>query len=810
MNGQPTVLRTVRNSPAPRNGRRFAGLAAPVQGTVDMVEPRAARRIELNPGDLILIPDQPARSGVAPQIRALVLDDRGRPDPRCLGLADGEGPADGQGLASQGVDFSLFHAAPFLGWYRANGGDPQRPDLVWTLLDTGLPTASTMSPSSPYGDPADPGPLVLRAAKSCVVWLVHTVDPAALVGGGSVGSVRFQIQPGTTGGRQLPSPLAEIRDEFTIPRATARAYELAKGEFVQVIDIEGQQCSDFMAFRGDGLDQGVEQMIDNTVTRSMVRRAYPGPGLFDKFYDSEMRPLLNVIQDTVGRHDTFALACTARGYEERGFPGHVNCSDNISEVMDTYGVERRSAWPAINFFFNTWIDRRDNLIRSEESWSRAGDYVLMRAMDNLVCVSTACPDDIDPINGWNPTDVHVRIYRSESSIGKAVAFRPKEDAPMSMTRNSAFHDRTSELTRSFQPARDLWLPTSYPASGVLGEYWACREAVTVQDMSSLRKVDVVGPDAERLLQLALTRNVGRLAQWRGTYSAMCDQSGSVIDDGTLFRLAPDLFRWCCGSEESARHLAAVAAEENLDVRISDLGDSLPNLAIQGPLSRDVMTSLIFTQPSVPAVDDLKWFGVTVGRLHDREGVPVMVSRSGYTGELGYEVFCDKSGALDVWDAIAMTGSAFGITPMGGDALELLRIEAGFVAAGAEFAAGIDALEAGLGFAVDFNKENFIGRDALDRNRSAPRRQLRGLRLDCDDVPPSGSHVYVGERPVGTVTSAVRSPELKTAIAMAHLAVEVAETGTELEVGVMGGHMKRLAATVVGVPFVDPQRTRPRS
>ena len=235
------------------------------------------------------------------------------------------------------------------------------------------------------------------------------------------------------------------------------------------------------------------------------------------------------------------------------------------------------------------------------------------------------------------------------------------------------------------PARNLWTPVSYPSFGTLGEYWACREAVTVQDMSGLRKYDIVGPDAGKLMQLATTRNVEKLAVWRASYTLMCDDSGTVIDDGTLLRLGPELFRWCCGSEESARTLETLATEQKLQVRIHDARDTLPNLALQGPKSRDLLRKIVFTQPHVPGLDQLKWFGVTVARLNDREGAPFLLSRTGYTGELGYEIFCSRSDAIGIWDAVVSAGEEFGITPMGTAALEIVRIEAGLAARNAEFA-----------------------------------------------------------------------------------------------------------------------------
>ncbi|WP_376870377.1 DUF1989 domain-containing protein [Albirhodobacter sp. R86504] len=653
-------------------------------------------------------------------------------------------------------------------------------------------------------------PLMLRATRAVTVWIFRPAPVEALINGTFGAGISVVFQPADRSGPLLPPLLGDTRDEFTVPRGTALAYELKKGESLQIIDVEGQQCSDFTAFRLDGLDRGEELMIDGTATRSMVRRAYPGPGLLDKFFDRDMRPMLAVIQDTCGRHDTFGLACTARGYSERGFPGHVNCSDNMSEAFAPYGIARRAAWPAINFFWNTWIDLNTHHIMTEESHSRAGDYVAMRALEDLVCTSTACPDDIDPINGWNPTDIHVRIYRPNTPLRRAIAYREKEDAPMSPQELSAFNERLEPLTKNFAPARASWAPVNFPATGTIGEYWACRNDVTVQDMSGLRKYDIVGPDAETLLQRATTRNVAKLPVWRGSYTLMCDAAGTVIDDGTLFRIGPDLFRWCCGSEESGRVLESLAKEMGLQVRVHHLGSAMPNLAIQGPKSRDLLRKLVFTQPTVPALEDLKWFGVTVARLHDREGAPFMLSRSGYTGELGYEIFCARADAVAIWDAIIAAGEEFNITPMGNEALGIIRIEAGLAAGGAEFAPGIDAFVAGLGFAVDLTKADFTGKAALARNSETPRRVLKGMLLDCKDVPHHGSPVFDGERQVGIVTSATRSPMLEHAIAIVRLGVEHSENGLRLEIGQLDGRMKRLGATVTDIPFIDPQRKRARA
>lgn len=629
-------------------------------------------------------------------------------------------------------------------------------------------------------------------------------------GGGAKFEVHVQPPAGASYDLTLPTPLGKIVDEFRISRGTAKAYEVKKGQFAQIIDVEGQQCSDFMAMRSSALDAGVERHIDSTVSRTMTRSAYPLPGLHDKFFDQDIRPLLAVRQDTVGRHDTFALACTARGYEERGFPGHVNCSDNISEAFAPYGIQARRAWPAINFFFNSWIDWRDHAIASDEAWSRPGDYVAMQALTDLVCVSTACPDDVDPINGWNPTDIHVRIYEENSSISHSVAWRANPKDAAQMTEHSAFHPKSSKLTSTYQVARELWMPAQYDATGATEEYWACKKAATLQDMSGLRKFDIVGPDALELLQHCMTRDAAKLSVHRGFYALMCDSRGSVLDDGTLFRLEETAFRWCCGSENSALHLREQAERLDLNARVLSLGKRMPNLAVQGPKSRDVLREIVFTQPNRPAIDNLKWFGFTIGRLHDRDGPSFMLCRTGFTGELGYEIFCDANDAIEIWDGIMKAGAPLGLVPMGGTALDMLRIEAGLMIAGAEFGPDSDAMESGLGFAVDFNKPQFFGRDALERNAAAPRRKLVGLKFAGNEAPSHGDGVFDGREQVGVITSACASPQLGHAIAMARVAIENSEIGEHLEVGKLDGHMKRLPAVITEVPFLDPKREKARA
>ena len=211
---------------------------------------------------------------------------------------------------------------------------------------------------------------------------------------------------------ELPEPLADPLRDLRVKAATAAAYLVKAGEFIQIIDVAGRQCSDFQAFALRNVDQGLDLGIDATVTRSMVGRSYPAPGLPSKAFDRGFEALVEIVQDTVGRHDFFGTACSARYYDDMGYPGHVNCSDNFNAALAPFGVPPRKGWEAINYFYNTSIDRQ-NQIYLDEPWSRPGDYVLMRALTDLVCVSSSCPDDIDAANGWNPTDIHVRTYSNQ-------------------------------------------------------------------------------------------------------------------------------------------------------------------------------------------------------------------------------------------------------------------------------------------------------------------------------------------------------------------------------------------------------------
>jgi aminomethyltransferase len=609
---------------------------------------------------------------------------------------------------------------------------------------------------------------------------------------------------------ELPAPLAEPRLDFRVDRATAQSYEVREGEYIQVLDVQGRQCSDFLAFHAEKLQRGLERGLDATTTRTLMGNAYPMPGLHGKFYDADMDPLVEVVRDTVGRHDTFGLACTSKYYEDAGYFGHINCTDNFNRVVDPFGIAQRRGWPALNFFYNTSFNA-DMILLADEPWSRPGDYVLLRAMNDLVCSSSACPDDIDPANAWECTDVHVRVYPASNRFSMAVAHRVTAESEAVLTKETAFHPRTSKLTESFVEYRGYWLPHCFNNEGAISEYWACRENAVVMDLSPLRKWEILGPDAELLMQRTVTRNIRRLAVGQVVYTALCNETGGMIDDATVFRLGDDNFRFVGGDAYDGVWLKEQAERMGLKAFVKPSTDQLHNLAVQGPLSRDLLTGLIWTPKTQPGFSDLKWFRFCVGRIGDYDGIPVVVSRTGYSGELGYEVWCHPSDGVAVWDAIWEAGQPYGLKPLGLEALDVVRIEAGLIFAGYEFDDQVDPFEAGIGFTVALDHdEDFVGRAALEERREHPQRRLVGVELSGNEVAGHGDFVYAGRQRVGVVTSGCRSPYRKRPVALCRMAVQYAEIGTAVEIGKLDGLQKRIPAEVVRFPFYDPDKTRPRS
>jgi len=252
-----------------------------------------------------------------------------------------------------------------------------------------------------------------------------------------------------------------------------------------------------------------------------------------------------------------------------------------------------------------------------------------------------------------------------------------------------------------------------------------------------------------------------------------------------------------------------AEKLKLNAWVKDSTEQLCNVAIQGPLSRQILEKIIWTSPTQSTLADLGWFRFAVGRLHDFHGAPVVVSRTGYSGELGYEVFCHPKDAVTVFDTIWEAGEPLGMIPLGLAALDMLRIEAGLIFAGSEFDDTTDPFEAGIGFTVALKtkEDDFIGRQSLENRKQNPHRKLIGLDIQGGVVPSPGDCVRIGKAQVGEVTSAVKSPILGKVIALARVDITHSEPGSEIEVGQLDGLQKKLKATVSPFPHFDPKKER---
>jgi aminomethyltransferase len=390
-------------------------------------------------------------------------------------------------------------------------------------------------------------------------------------------------------------------------------------------------------------------------------------------------------------------------------------------------------------------------------------------------------------------------------------------------KRTPFHERTSRLCLPQNWRR--WAGCIAVGSYDLGldrEYWAIRNAAALIDVSPLMKYLVEGPDAAGLLHKVTPRNIHKLAVGQVFYTGWCDDEGKLLDDGTVTRLAEQTFRMT-SAEPSLRWLAMNAV--GMQVSITELTDRMAALSLQGPKSRAVLNGCC-DEP----VDQIKYFRMAPNRL---QGKPVSISRTGYTGDLGYEIWMEAADALPVWDAIIAAGADYGIAPCGILAMDMARVEAGLFMLDVDYTSASHAwiagqksspYEMGLGWTVNLDKPGyFVGRRALEREqREGSAWQLVGFEVDWEGLerlyagvglPPQipamavrGSLPVMHEgRQVGYASTSTWSPVLKKYIALVHLQRPYFEPGTRLSMEITVEHHRRQApGTVVALPFYEPE------
>ncbi|MEZ4589137.1 MAG: aminomethyltransferase family protein [Gemmatimonadales bacterium] len=396
---------------------------------------------------------------------------------------------------------------------------------------------------------------------------------------------------------------------------------------------------------------------------------------------------------------------------------------------------------------------------------------------------------------------------------------------MTALETTPFHERTAPLVRGAAWRR--WAGHAVASAYELvhdREYAAVRSSAALFDVSPLRKYLIRGRDAVRLLDRMVTRDVTRAAVGQVLYTTWCDGHGKVIDDGTISRLGEREFR-LTAAEPNLRWLTRNAFR--LEVEIEDVSERLGALALQGPLAREILNRV-----ASDSLDELGYFRVMRNRLADR---PVTISRTGYTGDLGYEIWVEAADALPVWDALTAVGRDYDLTPAGIWALDVARIEAGLVMLDVDYYSAHRALipdqlstpyELSLDWSVKLDKGPYNGRAALRaEHERGPGWRFVGIEIEWESLeelfrerglPPaipsvawrSSAPVYKDGDQIGYATSGCWSPLLKKPLALAHLEAEFAAPGRAVEIEVTVEHRRRAAVgRVSALPFLELQRKK---
>jgi aminomethyltransferase len=390
-----------------------------------------------------------------------------------------------------------------------------------------------------------------------------------------------------------------------------------------------------------------------------------------------------------------------------------------------------------------------------------------------------------------------------------------------------FHDRTFPLCGSlnYREWSGYYTVSAYEAHHE-HEYNAIRNGAALFDISPLFKYLVSGPDAARLVDRIITRDATALVPGQVVYTPWCDEQGRVLDDGTVSRLDEQTFR-ITAAEPNLRWFRQQAS--GLDVSVEDISERIAALAIQGPTSAALLRNVAHAD-----IPSLKYFRVISGTI---AGARVDISRTGYTGDLGYELWIQRDDATKVWDALMAHGPARGLRPAGMLALDVARIEAGLLLIDVDFFSARKALtasqlyspfELGLGRLVDFNKAQFVGRTALAAEHArSPRRRIVGLAVhwpaveklyEAVGLPPMAQAtasrvavpVFSSGRQVGRMTSSTWSPILKQMIGLATVSASAATPGTVIEIEHTVDVVRhRVPATVAPTPFFSPSRKTAR-
>ena len=366
------------------------------------------------------------------------------------------------------------------------------------------------------------------------------------------------------------------------------------------------------------------------------------------------------------------------------------------------------------------------------------------------------------------------------------------------SKETAFYPKLKALTDEWMDLFGYWAPTV--VTDTQEEYRAVRETAGLMDFSMLRKVDLDGAGAAEFVNTIVARDVSKLTTGRIAYGPLTDEDGKMVDDCTVMLRASDHIRFC-GANDRDYEIFREKAPDGVEVR--EFTDAMPHLCLQGPKSREILQRIANQDLSNEAFPYY-----TFREDVEVAGIPVFMTRLGYTAELGFELWVDRDRALELWDALIEAGGGDGMKVIGMVALDLFRIEGGFIIGGVEYDPTVSPWECGLGWAVDLDKGDFQGREAVARDRDETQLRLTSVTLERGGDEASGAALTLDGNEVGLVTQAVSSPHLNgQTLGLAKIRQDLKEPGTRIE-ALVGE--ERVPGEVVRHPVYDPERTRAKT
>ncbi|NCB64241.1 MAG: glycine cleavage system aminomethyltransferase GcvT [Clostridia bacterium] len=357
-----------------------------------------------------------------------------------------------------------------------------------------------------------------------------------------------------------------------------------------------------------------------------------------------------------------------------------------------------------------------------------------------------------------------------------------------MELKTPLYDRHEAAGGKIVPFAGYLLPVQYP-TGVIAEHMAVRTRAGLFDVSHMGELMFTGPDALKNLNHLLPNDMSGMYDGQVRYSPLCNDKGGCVDDLIVYKVNDEAYLVVVNASNRHKDADWMGARVTGACKMEDISDTVAQVALQGPNSKEILTRLVD-----PEALPKKYYSFVKGG--EVKGVKCLISRTGYTGEFGYELYCSNTDAPDLWDLLLETGADLGLIPCGLGARDTLRLEAAMPLYGHELSDEITPLEAGLDFAVKLNKDEFIGKEGIEAKLPLTRKRV-GLEVTGRGIVREHQDIYIGDERVGETTSGTHCPYLGKAVAMAYLPADKSAAGTEVEVDVRG---KRVAAVVAELPF----------